>query len=53
MTRKISKNKTVEPSKILKNETVEQAKKSENKKIKPSDDSKYQSECTYNCHAKI
>ena len=51
VTRKISKNKTVEPSKMLKNETVEQAKKSENKKVKPSYDSKYQSEYAYNCHA--
>ena len=46
-------NKTVEPSKISKNETVVQLKISENKKVKPSDDSKYQSEYTYNCHAKI
>ena len=53
VTRKISKNKTVEPSKISKNETVVQLKISENKKVKPSDDSKYQSEYTYNCHAKI
>jgi hypothetical protein len=53
VTRKISKNKTVEPSKISKNETVVQSKISENKKVKPSDDSKYQSEYTYNCHAKI
>jgi hypothetical protein len=53
VTRKISKNKTVEPSKISKNETVEQSKISENKKVKLSDDSKYQSEYTYNCHAKI
>ena len=53
VTRKISKNKAVEPSKILKNETVEQTKKSENKKVNTSDDSKYQSEYTCNCHAKI
>ena len=64
MTRKISKNKTVEPSKISKNKPVEQSKISENKtvelfkisknkKVKPSDDSEYQSEYTYNCHTTL
>ena len=54
VTRKISKNKTVEPSKISKNKTVEQLKISEkktvrqlkiskhHKKVKPSNDSEYQ-----------
>ena len=64
MTRKISKNKTVEPSKISKNKPVEQSKISENKtvelfrisknkKINPSDDSEYQSEYTYIYHTAI
>ena len=53
VTRKISKNKTVESSKISKNKTIEQSKISENKKVKPSDDLKYQSEYSYNCHGKI
>ena len=64
VTRKISKNKTVEPSKISKNKPVEQSKISENKtvelfrisknkKVKPSDDSEYQSEYTCNYHTAI
>ena len=64
MTRKISKNKTFEPSKISKNKPVEQSKISENKtvelfkiskntKVKPSDDSEYQSEYKYNCHTTL
>jgi hypothetical protein len=49
---KISKNKTVEPSK-LSNKTVEPSKISKTKKVKPSDDSEYQSEYTYNCYITI
>ena len=55
ITRKISKNKTVEPSKMSRNETVEPSKisknkrveplkKSKNKTVEPPDDSEYQSE---------
>ena len=50
---KLSNNKTVEPLKLSNNKTVEPSKISKNKKVKPSDDSEYQSEYTYNCHAKI
>ena len=53
MTRKISKNKPVEQSKISENKTVELFKISKNKKVKPSDDSEYQSEYTYNCHTTL
>ena len=61
MTRKISKNKTVEPSKMSKNERVkpskisknkrvEPLKKSKNQTVEPPDDSEYQSEyiCNFN-----
>ena len=51
VTRKISKNKTVEPSKISISKPVEPSKISNNKKDKPSHDSEYQSEYTYNCHS--
>ena len=55
MTRKISKNQTVEPSKMSKNERVKPSKKSKNKRaeplkksnnqtVEPPDDSEYQSE---------
>ena len=40
MTRKISKNKTVEPSSMSKNETVEPSKISKNKRIEPLKKSK-------------
>ena len=62
MTRKISKNKTVEPSKMSKNETVkpskisknkrvEASKKSKNQTVEPPGDSEYQSEyiCNFHC----
>ena len=40
MTRKISKNKTVEPSKMSKNETVKPSKISKNKRVEASKKSK-------------
>ena len=54
MKRKISKNKTVEPSKMSKNETdkkrIEASKKSKNQTVEPPGDSEYQSEyiCNFN-----
>ena len=61
MSRKISKNKTVEPSKMSKNEKVkpskisknkrvEPLKKSKNQTVEPPDDSEYQSEYICNCN---
>ena len=50
VTRKIWNYKTVEQTKISKNKTFEPSK---NKKVKPSDESEYQSEYTYNCHTTI
>ena len=50
VTRKIWNYKTVEQTKKSKNKIFEP---SNNKKVKPSDESEYQSEYTYNCHTTI
>ena len=55
MSRKISKNQTVEPSKMSKNETVKPSKISKNQTVEPPDDSEYQSEyiCNISCNTTI